>query len=34
MADGGYAKLAEAIAADVLHRTEPPRIAMDAPARH
>jgi acyl-CoA thioesterase I len=34
MADGGYAKLAEAIAEDVLHRTEPPRIAMDAPARH
>ena len=30
MADGGYAKLADAIAADILHRSEPPRIAMDA----
>lgn len=34
MADGGYAKLAEAIALDVLQRTEPPRMAMDAPPRH
>jgi acyl-CoA thioesterase-1 len=31
MADGGYAKLADAIAADILRRTEPPRMAMDAP---
>jgi lysophospholipase L1-like esterase len=34
MADGGYAKLAEAIAADILHRAEPPRIAMDTPPVH
>jgi lysophospholipase L1-like esterase len=34
MADGGYAKLAEAIAADILHRAEPPRMAMDAAPRH
>ena len=31
MADGGYAKLADAIAADILRRTAPHRIAMDAP---
>jgi acyl-CoA thioesterase-1 len=31
MADGGYAKLADAIAEDILRGTEPPRIAMDAP---
>jgi lysophospholipase L1-like esterase len=30
MADGGYAKLADAIAADILRRTQPPRIALDA----
>jgi acyl-CoA thioesterase I len=30
MADGGYAKLAEAISADILRRTVPPRVAMDA----
>ena len=29
MADGGYAKLAEAIAHDILPRAEPPRVAMD-----
>jgi acyl-CoA thioesterase I len=35
MADGGYAKLADAIAADIMHGTEPPpRIAMDAASRH
>ena len=34
MADGGYAKLAEAVAADILHRAATPRIAMDTPARH
>jgi acyl-CoA thioesterase I len=34
MADGGYAKLAEAIAADILHRATPPRIAMDTPLQH
>jgi acyl-CoA thioesterase-1 len=31
MTDGGYAKLAEWIAGDILHRTEPPRVAMDSP---
>jgi acyl-CoA thioesterase-1 len=31
MADGGYAKLAAAIAAEIEHLTEPPRVAMDAP---
>jgi acyl-CoA thioesterase-1 len=30
MADGGYAKLADAIAADILHRARPSGIAMDA----
>jgi acyl-CoA thioesterase-1 len=35
MADGGYAKLADAIAVDIMHGTEPPpRIAMDAASRH
>jgi acyl-CoA thioesterase-1 len=34
MADGGYAKLADAIAADILRDTQPPRIAMDALPRH
>jgi lysophospholipase L1-like esterase len=34
MADGGYAKLAEAIAADILRRAAPPRLAMDTPAKH
>jgi acyl-CoA thioesterase I len=34
MADGGYAKLADAIAADIVRGTEPPRIAMDAPLHH
>ena len=34
MADGGYAKLAEAVAADILHLAAPPRIAMDTPAKH
>jgi acyl-CoA thioesterase-1 len=29
MADGGYAKLADAIATDIMHRAEPPRIAME-----
>jgi lysophospholipase L1-like esterase len=30
MADGGYAKLADAIANDILRRTEPPRVATVA----
>jgi acyl-CoA thioesterase I len=34
MADGGYAKLADAIAADILRRSEPPRVAMDAVTHH
>jgi lysophospholipase L1-like esterase len=34
MADGGYAKLADAIAADIVHRAAPPRIAMDTPLQH
>jgi acyl-CoA thioesterase I len=34
MADGGYAKLADAIAADIMRGTEPPRIAMDALLHH
>ena len=35
MADGGYAKLADAIALDIMRGTEPPpRIAMDAPLHH
>ena len=34
MADGGYAKLADAIAEDIRRGTEAPRIAMDAPLRH
>jgi lysophospholipase L1-like esterase len=34
MADGGYAKLAEAVATDILRRAATPRIAMDTPARH
>jgi lysophospholipase L1-like esterase len=29
MADGGYAKLAEAVAAEILHRAAPPLVAMD-----
>jgi len=31
MADGGYAALAHAVAADILHRVESPRLAMDTP---
>jgi len=34
MADGGYAKLADAVAHDILHRTEPPRVAMDTAPRN
>lgn len=34
MTDGGYAKLADAIAEDIRRGTEPPRIAMDAPSHH
>jgi acyl-CoA thioesterase I len=34
MADGGYAKLADVIAADILRRTVPPRVAMDAQTHH
>lgn len=34
MADGGYAKLADVIAEDIMRGTEPPRIAMDAPLHH
>jgi lysophospholipase L1-like esterase len=34
MADAGYAKLADAVAADILHGTQPPLVAMDiAPHR-
>jgi acyl-CoA thioesterase-1 len=34
MADGGYARLADAIAIDILHRAQTPRVAMDLlPAR-
>jgi len=29
MADGCYAKLADAVATDILRRTEPPRVALD-----
>jgi lysophospholipase L1-like esterase len=29
MADGGYAKLADAVALDILHRTQPQHVAMD-----
>ncbi|MFI4980176.1 MAG: SGNH/GDSL hydrolase family protein [Nevskiales bacterium] len=31
MADGGYAALAHAVAADILHRVESPRLAMGTP---
>jgi acyl-CoA thioesterase-1 len=34
MADGGYAKLADAIAADIRRRTDPPRIALDVERHH
>jgi acyl-CoA thioesterase I len=34
MADGGYAKLAETVAADILHRTQPPLVAMQAQPAH
>jgi acyl-CoA thioesterase-1 len=34
MADGGYAKLADAIAGDIMRGTAPPRIAMDAALHH
>ena len=34
MADGGYAKLADVIAADILRRAQPHRMAMDAPPHH
>jgi acyl-CoA thioesterase I len=34
MADGGYAKLADAIAEDIRHGTEPRHIAMDALLHH
>ena len=33
MADGGYAKLANVIAVDILHRAAPPREVMDAALR-
>jgi len=33
MADGGYAKLAEAIATDILHRAAPSLVAMDTTSR-
>jgi hypothetical protein len=29
MADGGYAKLADAVALEILRRTEPQHVAMD-----
>ncbi len=34
MADGGYAKLADAIGEDIRHGTEARSIAMDAPLHH
>jgi lysophospholipase L1-like esterase len=34
MADGGYAKLADVIAADIVRDTEPPRVAMDSHPHH
>jgi acyl-CoA thioesterase I len=34
MADGGYAKLADAIATDILRRAHPPLIAMDTAPLH
>jgi acyl-CoA thioesterase I len=34
MADGGYAKLADAVAGEILRRAEPPRIAMDMTLAH
>ncbi len=34
MADGGYAKLAKTVAADILRRAGAPRMAMDAPPGH
>jgi lysophospholipase L1-like esterase len=33
MADGGYAKLADAVARDILRRAEPQHMAMDTPPR-
>lgn len=33
MADAGYAKLAEVVGQDILHRAEPALLAMSAPAR-
>jgi acyl-CoA thioesterase-1 len=33
MADAGYAKLAEAVGQDILHRAHPALLAMDTPAR-
>jgi lysophospholipase L1-like esterase len=33
MADAGYAKLAQAVGEDILHRTRPALVAMDLPAR-
>jgi acyl-CoA thioesterase-1 len=34
MADGGYARLARVIATDILHLSQPPRLAMDDTPRH
>jgi lysophospholipase L1-like esterase len=34
MADAGYAKLADAIATDIVHRTRPPRMAMGTNLPH
>jgi len=34
MADGGYAKLADAVAHDILRRAEPQHVATDTPPRH
>ena len=34
MADGGYAKLADAVATDILHRAEPRLVAMDTATPH
>lgn len=33
MTDGGYAKLADAVADEILHLAEPPRVAMDTTPR-
>ena len=34
MADGGYAKLADAVATDILRRAEPRLVAMDTTTPH